>query len=358
MASSSSRPAAPRSPPRSPPRGCSRPTSAARRSVGELHRASSLPSVGYWLGGKGPTPPEHRPSDADQVADSDGSRVMPGDHHVTLRGLDAVSVRAVVGSFSRPLPSLPSRSPSSACPPFAIRFPCGREGDGAVAGRRTRSPRGSIVGTSLGDRNIPLIGTANHARLRVLCSCGGAPARRRWQMLTVAVAAVASGRDEQGELGLLYETESSTSTSRSRALGRLARLTERGVAVHSVCTGLGPPEELGHRPAREAPPRAAVERMLLSATRRYGRAGRSASSIRTWRSTASRGTEGAGRPPYMGLEDNPPNVSRPTGPHLELTGRDVRRVRRRRLPPPNPLYVATREFFATVRSTCAGGISA
>ena len=328
-------------------------------------------SIGYWLGGKvADRRPEPRLLGWMILVAAGAIALTPFIARpildVTLRGLDAVSVGAVVGSFFAALAlfAVPITL-LGAVAPFAIRLALVdvREA-GAVAGRLyALSTVGSIVGTFLSAIvTIPLLGTQRtmlgSAVLLVLAAA--LLLGNRWQLLTLAAAGllfVPAGTIKASS-GLLFETESSYQYIQivERSDGSRALKLNEGVAVHSVWhensvltggvwdTFLLVPPLLG-RP---------VERMLV-----IGNAGGTVARAfgELYPDVEIDGveidpevSEAARR--YMGLEDNPRlNVITADGrPFLELTDEtyDVIVVDAYHQPY-IPFYLATREFFAAVR---------
>ena len=163
---------------------------------------------------------------------------------VAVRGLDAISVGAVVGSFFAALAlfAVPVTL-LGAVSPFAIRLALDNVGEaGTVAGRLyALSTVGSILGTfSSALVLIPLIGTQRTMLLSsvLLVLAGGLVLGARWQLLTIAVATLLFVPAEtiKASSGLLYETESPyqyIQVLRKPNGSRVLKLNE-GVAVHSV----------------------------------------------------------------------------------------------------------------------------
>jgi predicted membrane-bound spermidine synthase len=338
-------------------------------------------SLGYWLGGKvADRRPEPRllgrlilvaalciaatPFIARPILD------------LALEGLDAVSVGAVVGSFFAALAlfAVPITL-LGAVSPFAIRLALGDIGEaGTVAGRLyALSTVGSIVGTFLSALvTIPLLGTQRTmlGAAVLLALAAALLLGSRWQLLTVAVAGLlfVPAGTIKATTGLLYETESSYQYIQivERDDGsRVLKLNE-GVAVHSVWhedtvltggvwdTFLLVPPLLG-RP---------VERMLV-----VGNAGGTVARAfgELYPEVEIDGVEidsevsDAARR-YMGLDDNPRlNVITADGrPYLELTEESYDIIVVDAYHQPYiPFYLATREFFATVREHLRpGGVAA
>ena len=285
---------------------------------------------------------------------------------LTVRGLDAVSVGAAVGSFFAALAlfAVPVTL-LGAVAPFAIRLALSDVGEaGTVAGRLyALSTVGSILGTFLSAIvTIPLIGTQRTmlGAAALLVFAGALLLGPLWQLLTVAVAAllfVPVGTIKAAD-GLLYETESTYQYIQvvERSDGSRALKLNEGVAVHSVwyprsvLTGgewdmfLLVPPLLG-RP---------VERMLV-----IGNAGGTIARAfgELYPDVAIDGVEidpkvsEAGRR-FLGVDDNP-NLRVITAdgrPYLEQTDQlyDVIVVDAYRQPY-IPFYLATREFFKLTR---------
>ena len=163
---------------------------------------------------------------------------------VAVRGLDAVSVGAVVGSFFAALAlfAVPVTL-LGAVSPFAIRLALDDVGEaGTVAGRLyALSTLGSILGTFLSALVlIPLIGTQRTmlGSAALLVFAAALVLGARWQLVTVAVAAllfIPPGTIKDSE-GLLYEAESTYQYVQvvERSDGSRALKLNEGVAVHSV----------------------------------------------------------------------------------------------------------------------------
>ena len=179
-------------------------------------------SIGYWLGGKvaDRRPDPHLLGKMIVVA-ALAVAVTPFVSRpileLALRGLDAVSVGAVVGSFFAALAlfAVPVTL-LGAVSPFAIRLALGDVGEaGTVAGQLYAiSTVGSIVGTFLSAIvTIPLLGTQRTmlgaAVLLVLAAA--LLLGSRWQLLTLAVAGLLfiPAGTVKATSGLLFETESS-----------------------------------------------------------------------------------------------------------------------------------------------------
>jgi spermidine synthase len=334
-------------------------------------------SLGYWLGGKlADRRPDPRLLGMLVVV---AALVIAATPFVArpildlaLRGLDAVSVGAVVGSFFAALAlfAVPVTLLGSVSP-FAIRLALANvEEAGTIAGRLyALSTVGSILGTFLSALvTIPLVGTQRtmlgSAALLVLA--GALLLGARWQLLTVAVAAlllVSPGAVKPTE-GLVYETESQyqyiqvvEGADGSRSL----RLNE-GVAVHSlwrpdsVLTGgvwdafLLVPPLLRHD----------VRRVLVignaggTIARAYGEF---YPTIRIDGVEIDPEVTDVGRR-FLGLDDNPnlDVVSADGRPYLARTHEryDVIVVDAYRQPY-IPFYLATKEFFELARSRLTPG---
>ena len=285
---------------------------------------------------------------------------------VALRGLDAVSVGAVVGSFFAALAlfAIPITL-LGAVAPFAIRLALVDVAEaGAVAGRLyALSTVGSIVGTFLSAIvAIPLLGTQ---RTMLLCAVLLALAAAlllgpRWQLLTLAAVGllfVPTGTIKASS-GLLFETESSYQYIQivERSDGSRALKLNEGVAVHSVwhedsvLTGGVWDTFLLVPPLLDRP----VEKMLIignaggTVARAFGELYPDVEidgvEIDPEVSEASRR--------WLGLNDNP-NLSVITDdgrPFLELTDETYDLIVVDAYHQPYiPFYLATREFFQAVR---------
>ncbi|HEX2044293.1 MAG TPA: fused MFS/spermidine synthase [Gaiellaceae bacterium] len=334
-------------------------------------------SVGYWLGGKvADRRPDARLLGGMMVAAAAAIALTPFVARpildLAVRGLDAVSVGAVVGSFFAALAlfAVPVTL-LGAVSPFAIRLALEDVGEaGTVAGRLyALSTVGSILGTFLSAIvTIPLLGTQRtmlgSAALIVLAAALLLGAR--WQLLTLAAAALlfVPAGTIKASAGLLYETESSYQYIQivERADGSRALRLNEGVAVHSVwhrdsvLTGGVWDTFLLVPPLLERP----VERMLVvgnaggTVARAYGE---------LYPDVAIDGveidpevSEAARR--YMGLGDNPrlDVITADGRPYLELTDEtyDVIVVDAYHQPY-IPFYLATKEFFQAVREHLTPG---
>jgi spermidine synthase len=334
-------------------------------------------SLGYWLGGKvADRRPYPRLLGAIVIVAALMIAVTPFVARpildLTVRGLDAVSVGAVVGSFFAALAlfAVPVTL-LGAVAPFAIRLALSDVGEaGTVAGRLyALSTVGSIVGTFLSAIvTIPLIGTQRTmlGAAALLVLAGALLLGGLWQLLTVTVAGllfVPAGTIKAAP-GLLYEAESTYQYVQvvERADGSRSLKLNEGVAVHSVwhpdsvLTGgewdmflLVPP--LLQRP---------VERMLV-----IGNAGGTIARAfgELYPSVEIDGVEidpevsEAGRR-FLGLGENP-NLRVITAdgrPYLQLTDEryDVIIVDAYRQPY-IPFYLATREFFSLARERLTPG---
>ena len=291
---------------------------------------------------------------------------------VAVRGLDAVSVGAVVGSFFAALAlfAVPVTL-LGAVSPFAIRLALDDVGEaGTVAGRLyALSTLGSILGTFLSALVlIPLIGTQRTmlGSAALLVFAAALVLGARWQLVTVAVAAllfIPPGTIKDSE-GLLYEAESTYQYVQvvERSDGSRALKLNEGVAVHSVwypdsvLTGGEWDMFLLVPPLLDRPP----ERMLVignaggTIARAYGR---------LYPAVEIDGVEidpkvsEAGRR-FLGLGDNPNlRVITDDGrPFLQGTSSryDVIVVDAYRQPY-IPFYLATEEFFELARDRLAPG---
>jgi predicted membrane-bound spermidine synthase len=206
-------------------------------------------SLGYWLGGKvADRRPDPRLLGLIVIAGALMIALTPFVARpildLTVRGLDAVSVGAAVGSFFAALAlfAVPVTL-LGAVAPFAIRLALTNVDEaGTVAGRLyALSTVGSILGTFLSAIVlIPLIGTQRTMLLAaaLLVLAGALLLGGLWQLLTVAVAAllfVPAGTIKPTS-GLLYETESTYQYIQvvERSDGSRALKLNEGVAVHSV----------------------------------------------------------------------------------------------------------------------------
>jgi spermidine synthase len=206
-------------------------------------------ALGYWLGGKvADRRPEPRLLGTIVLAAALFIAILPFVSRpildVAVRGLDAVSVGAVVGSFFAALAlfAVPVTL-LGAVSPFAIRLALDDVGEaGTVAGRLyALSTLGSILGTFLSALVlIPLIGTQRTmlGSAALLVFAAALVLGTRWQLATVAVAAllfIPSGTIKESE-GLLYEAESTYQYVQvvERPDGSRALRLNEGVAVHSV----------------------------------------------------------------------------------------------------------------------------
>jgi predicted membrane-bound spermidine synthase len=328
-------------------------------------------SLGYWLGGKvADRRPDPRLLGWMILAAAGAVAVTPFIARpildVALRGLDAVSVGAVVGSFFAALAlfAVPITL-LGAVAPFAIRLALVDVSEaGAVAGRLyALSTVGSIVGTFLSAIvTIPLLGTQRTmlGSAVLLALAAGLLLGARWQLLTVAAAGLlfVPAGTIKASTGLLFETESSYQYIQivERSDGSRALRLNEGVAVHSVwhedsvLTGGVWDTFLLVPPLLDRP----VERMLV-----IGNAGGTVARAfgELYPDVEIDGveidpevSEAARR--WLGLDDNPRlNVITDDGrPFLELTDQtyDVILVDAYHQPY-IPFYLATQEFFAAVR---------
>ena len=206
-------------------------------------------SLGYWLGGKvADRRPDPRLLGLIVIVAALMIALTPFVARpildLTVRGLDAVSVGAAIGSFFAALAlfAVPVTLLGSVAP-FAIRLALSNVGEaGTVAGRLyALSTVGSIVGTFLSALvTIPLIGTQRTmlGAAVLLVLAGALLLGGLWQLLTVAVAGllfVPVGTIKAAS-GLLYETESTYQYIQvvERSDGSRALKLNEGVAVHSV----------------------------------------------------------------------------------------------------------------------------
>ncbi len=334
-------------------------------------------SLGYWLGGKvADRRPDPRLLGSIVIAAALFIAVLPFVARPVLdaavRGLDAVSVGAVVGSFFAALAlfAVPVTL-LGAVSPFAIRLALDDVGEaGTVAGRLyALSTVGSIVGTFTSALVlIPLIGTQRTMLLSaaLLVLAGALVLGARWQLLTVGVAAllfVPAGTIKASS-GLIYETESAyqyIQVLQKPNGSRLLKLNE-GVAVHSewyphsVLTGgewdmfLVVPPLLG-RPA---------ENMLIignaggTTARAYGKL---YPDVRIDGVEIDPKVTETGRR-YLGLGDNPKLHVITADGRTYLAGTDERYdlilVDAYRQPY-IPFYLATKEFFRLARDHLTPG---
>jgi spermidine synthase len=334
-------------------------------------------SLGYWLGGKvADRRPEPRLLGWIVLGAALFIAVLPFISRpvldVAVRGLDAVSVGAVVGSFFAALAlfAVPVTL-LGAVSPFAIRLALDEVGEaGTVAGRLyALSTVGSIVGTFASALVlIPLVGTQRTMLISsaLLVLSAALVLGLRWQLLTIGVAAllfIPAGTIKASS-GLIYETESAyqyIQVLQKPNGSRVLKLNE-GVAVHSVwyphsvLTGgewdmfLVVPPLLG-RPAED---------MLIignaggTTARAYGKLypGVQIDGVEIDPKVTEVGRR------YFGLEDNP-NLHVVTAdgrPYLAGTDEryDLILVDAYRQPY-IPFYLATREFFRLVRDHLTRG---
>ena len=206
-------------------------------------------SLGYWLGGGvADRHPDPRLLGAIVLVSALFIATLPFVARpildLAVRGLDAVSVGAVVGSFFAALAlfAVPVTL-LGAVSPFAIRLALADVGQaGTVAGRLyALSTVGSIVGTFMSALvTIPLIGTQRTMLLAAALLVLGAALLlgNRWQLVTLGVAAllfIPAGTIKASS-GLIYETESAYQYIQvvQRTDGsRVLRLNE-GVVAHSI----------------------------------------------------------------------------------------------------------------------------
>jgi spermidine synthase len=206
-------------------------------------------SLGYWLGGKvADRYPDPRLLGVIVLVSALFIATLPFVARpildLAVRGLDAVSVGAVVGSFFAALAlfAVPVTL-LGAVSPFAIRLALADVGQaGTVAGRLyALSTVGSIVGTFTSALvTIPLIGTQRTMLLAAALLVLGAALLlgNRWQLVTLGVAALVfiPAGTIKASSGLIYETESAYQYIQvvQRTDGsRVLRLNE-GVVAHSI----------------------------------------------------------------------------------------------------------------------------
>jgi predicted membrane-bound spermidine synthase len=334
-------------------------------------------SVGYWLGGKvADRRPDPRLLGLIVLVAALFVAVTPFVARpildISLEGLDAVDVGAVVGSFFAALAlfAVPVTL-LGAVSPFAIRLAISEIAEaGTVAGRLyALSTVGSIVGTFLSAVvTIPLLGTQRtmlgSAALLVLAAALLLGAR--WQLLTVAVAALlfVPAGTIKATPGLLHESESSYQYVQvvERDDGSRALRLNEGVAVHSVwhrdsvLTGGVWDTFLLVPPLLDRP----VERMLVignaggTVARAYGEL---YPDVRIDGVEIDPEVTEAGRR-YLGLGDNPNlRVIHADGrPHLELSDERYDLIVVDAYHQPYiPFYLATEEFFRLTRERLEPG---
>ena len=329
-------------------------------------------SIGYWFGGKlADRRPEPRLLGSIVLVAALFIAILPFVSRpildVAVRGLDAVSVGAVVGSFFAALAlfAIPVTL-LGAVSPFAIRLALDDVGEaGTVAGRLyALSTVGSIVGTFASALlTIPFIGTQRtmlgSAALLVLA--GALVLGTRWQLATAAVAAllfIPAGTIKASS-GLLYETESRYQYVQvlQRVDGSRALKLNEGVAVHSVwhprsvLTGGEWDMFLVVPPLLDRP----VERMLVignaggTIARAYGKL---YPDVRIEGVEIDPKVTEVGRR-FMGLGDNPNLrvIAADGRPYLQQTHEryDAILVDAYRQPY-IPFYLATEEFFKLARA--------
>jgi spermidine synthase len=334
-------------------------------------------ALGYWLGGKlADRRPDPRVLGTMVLVAALFIAALPFVARpildVAVRGLDAVSVGAVVGSFFAALAlfAVPVTLLGGVSP-FAIRLALVDVGEaGTVAGRLyALSTVGSILGTFVSALvTIPLIGTQRTmlASAALLAFAAALVLGNRWQLVTIATAAlllIPPGTIKESE-GLLYEAESTYQYVQvvERSDGSRALKLNEGVAVHSVwypdsvLTGgewdmfLLVPPLLDQTPGRML----VIGNAGGTIARAYGR---------LYPEVVIDGVEidpkvsEAGRR-YLGLEDNPNlRVITDDGrPFLQETDSryDVIVVDAYRQPY-IPFYLATKEFFELARERLAPG---
>jgi spermidine synthase len=328
-------------------------------------------SVGYWVGGKwADRRPEPRVLGLIVLVAAAVIAVLPFISRpvldLALRGFDAVSVGAVVGSFFAALAlfAIPVTLLGTVSP-FAIRLALDdvREA-GATAGRLYAiSTVGSIVGTFVSAIvTIPLVGTQRTmlGSAALLVFAAGLLLGGRWQVVTavaVGLFFVPPGAIKDSE-GLLWETESTYQYIQvvERDDGSRALRLNEGVAVHSVWrpdtvltggvwdTFLVVPSLLDRR----------VERVLIlgSSGGTIGRAyGRYYPDARIDGVEIDARVTEAGRR-FLGLDENP-NVRTFTAdarPYLEGSdGRYDLIIGDAYRQPYIPFYLTTQEFFELAR---------
>jgi spermidine synthase len=338
-------------------------------------------SVGYWLGGKwADRRPETRVLGRIILAAAAFIAVLPFVSRPVLdlavRGLDAISAGAVVGSFFAALALFAIPVTLLGCvSPFAIRLALPDVSSaGSVAGRLYAiSTVGSIVGTFVSAIvTIPLIGTQRTmlGAAVLLTASAALLLGLRWQAATVAIAALLAipAGVIKSSAGLIHETESAYQYIQvvQRADGSRVLHENEGIVAHSiwypnsVLTGgewdmfLVVPPLVG-RP---------VERMLV-----IGNAGGTTARAfgKLYPSVEVDGVEidpevtDVGRR-YLGLGDNPNlTVYAADGrPFLRSTDRRYDMIVVDAYHQPYiPFYLATKEFFQLARDHLTpGGILA
>jgi spermidine synthase len=334
-------------------------------------------SLGYWLGGKlADRRPEPRVLGAIILVAAAFIAVLPFVSRpildLAVRGLDAVSAGAVVGSFFAALALFAVPVTLLGCvSPFAIRLALADvRSAGTVAGRLYAiSTVGSILGTFVSAIvTIPLVGTQRTmlGSAALLAACAALLLGRRWQLATIAVGAllaIPAGTIKASE-GLVYETESTYQYIQilERSDGSRVLQLNEGVAVHSVwraetvLTGGEWDMFLVVPPLLDRP----VERMLV-----VGNAGGTIARAfgELYPDVKIDGVEidpevsEAGKE-YLGLDDNPnlTVIDEDGRPYLQLTDEryDLIVVDAYRQPY-IPFYLATREFFELARDRLRPG---
>ncbi len=203
-------------------------------------------SLGYWLGGKlADRRPEPRVLSRILLLAAASLAVTPFAARpildIAVRGLDALSVGSVVGSFFAALClfAVPITALGAASP-FAVRLALGSVAEaGKVAGRLyALSTAGSLVGTFVTALlSIPLVGTQRTlvGTAVGLAVAAGLLVGGRWLLAPVAMAALLAVPAGQVKHSL-YETESAYQYIRvvEKANGERELELNEGVAVHSV----------------------------------------------------------------------------------------------------------------------------
>jgi spermidine synthase len=325
-------------------------------------------ALGYWLGGRlADRRPEPRVLAAVLLLAAASLALTPFAARpildIAVRGLDALSLGSVVGSFfaavavfAVPVTAL------GAVSPFAIRLALANVAEaGQVAGRLyALSTAGSLVGTFVSALvSIPLVGTQRTLVGTAVCLAAAAAVLLRggWLLAPVAVAALLAVPAGQVKRSL-YETESAYQYIRvveSEDGERELELNE-GVAVHSVwrrdsvLTGRYWDLFLLLPPLLDRPP----ARMLVignaggTMARAYGRFYPSVEidgvEIDPKLNDVARRFFGAGDNPRLSLiaADGRPFLER-TKHRYDLIVVDAYRQ------PYVPFYLATREFFELAR---------
>jgi spermidine synthase len=331
-------------------------------------------ALGYWLGGRlADQRPEPRVLAGVLLLAAASLALTPFAARPILdaaaRGLDALSLGSVVGSFfaavavfAVPVTAL------GAVSPFAIRLALANIAEaGQVAGRLyALSTAGSLIGTFVSALvSIPLVGTQRTLVGAAVCLAAAAAIllRGRWLLAPVAVAAllaVPAGQVKQS----LYETESAYQYIRvvEGEDGERELELNEGVAVHSVwrrdsvLTGrywdlfLVLPTLLDRPPARMLVIGNAGGTMARAYGRFYPRVEIDGVEIDPKLNDVARRFFGAADNPRLSLiaADGRPFLER-TKHRYDLIVVDAYRQ------PYIPFYLATQEFFQLVRDHLRAG---